>query len=325
FDFSREVNVARRVNDIDAVIEPKTGRSGRRNRNAAFLLLGHPVHCRSPFVHLTHAVNLFGVEENALGRGCFASIYMSNDTNISSFFEWEFSWHNMLLPAIMREGFIRLRHFVGLLTFLNGRPLSCGSIHQFIGQFLRHRAARASTCRLNKPAHGQSVASISTNIERNLIGRATYTAGFHFNCRCYILKGLLKYIERGPLLSYFNSCKRIVKNALSQAALSTEHELIGKARHISAFVLGIRYIRPPYGSFASWHDLPPHQSRNLLRSLLFPQERGSKGGAPLRGAGCPRSSLTRQGTCFVLFYSRKSGVLRGGAPLRGAGCPRSSS
>ena len=26
----------------------------------------------------------------------------------------------------------------------------------------------------------------------------------------------------------------------------------------------------------------------------------------------------------VLFYSRKSGVLRGGAPLRSAGCPRSS-
>src|SRR3989440_6588330 len=52
-----------------------------------------------------------------------------------------------------------------------------------------------------------------------------------------------------------------------------------------------------------------------------------RGGAPLRGAGCPRSSpsLTRHGTCFVLFYYRKSGVLRGGAPLRGAGCPRSSS
>src|SRR6266480_1238219 len=128
-----------------------------------------------------------------------------------------------------------------------------------------------------------SLASFS-DIDRPLIGRATYTAGFHFNCRCCILKGLLKYIERGPLLSCFNSCKRIVKNALSQAALSTEHELIGKARHISAFVLGIRYIWPPYGSFASWHDLPPHQSRNLLRSLLFPQERGSKGGAPLRGA-----------------------------------------
>src|SRR5207253_8748406 len=35
--------------------------------------------------------------------------------------------------------------------------------------------------------------------------------------------------------------------------------------------------------------------------------------------------LINQGTCFVLFYSRKSGVLRGTAPLRGAGCPRSSS
>src|SRR5256714_7191322 len=35
--------------------------------------------------------------------------------------------------------------------------------------------------------------------------------------------------------------------------------------------------------------------------------------------------LINQGTCFVLFDSRKGGVLRGTAPLRGAGCPRSSS
>src|SRR5205807_1986037 len=76
--------------------------------------------------------------------------------------------------CLKKKNFIRLRHFVDLLTFLNGRPLSCGSIHQFIGQFLRHRAACTSTCRLNKPAHGKSIASISTNIDRNLIGRATY-------------------------------------------------------------------------------------------------------------------------------------------------------
>src|SRR5437868_2263698 len=34
--------------------------------------------------------------------------------------------------------------------------------------------------------------------------------------------------------------------------------------------------------------------------------------------------LINQGTCFVLIYSRKSGVQRGAAPLRGARGPRSS-
>src|SRR5205085_2777831 len=86
-DLGGEVNVAWRVDDVDAMIEPKTGCSGRRNRNAALLLLGHPVHRCCAFVHLTHAVNLLGVEEDALSRGCFTSIYVSNNTNISGFFQ----------------------------------------------------------------------------------------------------------------------------------------------------------------------------------------------------------------------------------------------
>src|SRR6266700_3955875 len=100
-------------------------------------------------MHLTHAVNLLSVEEDALRGGCFASIYVSNDTNISSFFEWEFSRHvhNIgpdlscppLSPAIMSEGFVRLRHLVGLLAFFNRISLSCGGIHQFAGKFLGHR------------------------------------------------------------------------------------------------------------------------------------------------------------------------------------------
>jgi hypothetical protein len=48
-------------------------------------------------MHLTHTVNLLGVEENALRGGCLASINMSNDTNISSFFEWKFSRHNEII------------------------------------------------------------------------------------------------------------------------------------------------------------------------------------------------------------------------------------
>src|SRR5207247_8973923 len=119
------------IGAVDAVIEPDAGRSGGRNGNAALLLLGHPVHRRGPFMHFTHAVYFFGVEEDALSRGCFASVYVSNNTNISGFFEWVFSRHNILLLAIMSEGFIRLRHFVGILAFLNVHALTGSGVHQF--------------------------------------------------------------------------------------------------------------------------------------------------------------------------------------------------
>src|SRR5947207_15356953 len=101
------------------MILPETGRRGRCDRDAALLLLGHPVHGRCPFMHLTHAVNLLGVEEDTLRGGCLSSINVSDDSNIACFIEWIFSSHFVLLPAIMCEGFVRLRHFMGLLTFLN--------------------------------------------------------------------------------------------------------------------------------------------------------------------------------------------------------------
>src|SRR6266516_3465586 len=85
------------IDDVDAMIQPETSRRGRRNSNAAFLLLGHPVHSSCTFMHLTHTVNFLGVEEHTLCRGRFASIYMSNNTNISGFFQWKFSRHNILL------------------------------------------------------------------------------------------------------------------------------------------------------------------------------------------------------------------------------------
>ena len=42
--FDGEVDVARRVDDVDAVVLPETGRGGRGDRDAALLLLRHPVH-----------------------------------------------------------------------------------------------------------------------------------------------------------------------------------------------------------------------------------------------------------------------------------------
>jgi hypothetical protein len=42
-------------------------------------------------VYLTDAVNFFGIEKDTLGRSGFASVNMSDNTNISCFFEWKFS------------------------------------------------------------------------------------------------------------------------------------------------------------------------------------------------------------------------------------------
>ena len=71
-DLDGEVDVARRVDDVDpvldAVADPEAGRGGGRDGDAPLLLLLHPVHGGGALMDLTDLVVLAGVIEDALGR-----------------------------------------------------------------------------------------------------------------------------------------------------------------------------------------------------------------------------------------------------------------
>ena len=79
----REVDVARGVDDVDAVILPRAG--GRRggDGDAALLLLLHPVHGGGALVHLADLVGLAGVVEDALGRGGLAGVDVRHDADVA--------------------------------------------------------------------------------------------------------------------------------------------------------------------------------------------------------------------------------------------------
>src|SRR5881398_3633727 len=68
-DLDGEVDVARGVDDVDAVVAPEGGGGGRGDRDAALLLLDHVVHHRGALVDLTDLVGLAGVVEDPLGGG----------------------------------------------------------------------------------------------------------------------------------------------------------------------------------------------------------------------------------------------------------------
>jgi hypothetical protein len=86
-DLDREVDVAGRVEDVDLVVAPVAGGGGRRDRDAALLLLDHPVHRGGTLVDLTDLVGLAGVVEDALGRGGLARIDVGHDPDVSGSFE----------------------------------------------------------------------------------------------------------------------------------------------------------------------------------------------------------------------------------------------
>jgi hypothetical protein len=77
-----EIDMARGVDDVDPGVLPQAGGGGRGDRDAAFLLLGHPVHDGGALVDLAHLVGLARVVEDALGGGGLAGVDMRHDPDV---------------------------------------------------------------------------------------------------------------------------------------------------------------------------------------------------------------------------------------------------
>ncbi len=82
-DFDGEVDVARRVDDVETLVLPEGRRRGRRDGDAALLLLLHPVHGRSAVVHFADLMRLAGIIEDALGRRRLPGINVGHDAEIT--------------------------------------------------------------------------------------------------------------------------------------------------------------------------------------------------------------------------------------------------
>ena len=82
-DLDREVHVAGGVDDVDLVLVPEARDGGGRDRDAALLLLLHPVGGRRAVVRLTDLVVGARVEQDALGRRRLAGIDVRHDADVA--------------------------------------------------------------------------------------------------------------------------------------------------------------------------------------------------------------------------------------------------
>ena len=151
-NFNCEVNVARCVDDVHAVLFrigccavfcalPERRRRSGCNGNSALLLLFHVVHRCGTIMHLTDVVLFSSVEKNALGTGCFTCIDVRDDTKVAVSFEGIFACHlakPFLLPTVMAEGFVRLGHLVRVFALLNGGTTSVHGVKKFASKTLFH-------------------------------------------------------------------------------------------------------------------------------------------------------------------------------------------
>ena len=87
FHLSREIHVARRVDDVDGAVVPFAGGRGRGDGDAALLLLLHPVHHGRAFVHFADLVGPARVVQNTLRRRRLTGVDMRHDADVAHLVE----------------------------------------------------------------------------------------------------------------------------------------------------------------------------------------------------------------------------------------------
>src|SRR5207245_1423504 len=96
-DFDREVDVPRRVDDVDAVLgvvaaPPRRDARGL-DRDPALALLGHEVRDGVSVVDIAHLVDRAGVVEDSLGGRRLTGIDVSDDADVAVAFQWGLASH----------------------------------------------------------------------------------------------------------------------------------------------------------------------------------------------------------------------------------------
>jgi len=104
FHFDGEIDVAGRVDDVEPLVLPEGGGRGRGDRDAALLLLLHPIHGRGAFMHLAHLVALAGVVEDPLGRRRLPGIDVGHDAEIAVVLDGMAAGHERLSPRSRAGG-----------------------------------------------------------------------------------------------------------------------------------------------------------------------------------------------------------------------------
>ena len=128
-----EVNVTGSVNDVYAMVLPKTGCRSGCDCDSSLLLLLHPVHCCGAIVRFAYFMSFSCIEQDTLCCGCFAGVNVRHDTNVSGHLKRYLSWHKNLriilkysfimrrLPPEMCKCLVGLCHLVSILTLLECR------------------------------------------------------------------------------------------------------------------------------------------------------------------------------------------------------------
>ena len=246
-DLNGEVNVARGVDDVDAVtillecngillslrVAPVASGSCGGDGDTTLLLLNHPVHGSAAVVNLADLVVDAGVVQNTLGSGRLASIDVGHNADISRHLKRNFSGSSHEINLLqnrsiteMSESLVGLGHLVGILALLHGVAGVVGSIHDLSSQTLCHGLLTTAAAVSSQPAQAQSLAAGRADFQRNLVVSTANAAGLALEAGHDVLHRLLESLERIVAGLLLNHGESLINDLLSDALLAVQHDAV---------------------------------------------------------------------------------------------------
>ncbi len=128
----------------------------------------------------------------------------------------------------MCESLVGFCHLMGIFTLLECATGLIGCIHDLVGKSLLHGSLRTLTSVKSDPTKTESLTTVLTDLDRDLVGSTTDTAGFNLEDRHYIFHSLLEYVERLLTCLIFDDLKGTVNDFLSDTFFTIEHNTVYK-------------------------------------------------------------------------------------------------
>ena len=186
-----------RVDDVDRVVVPVARRRRRRDRDAALLLLDHPVHGRGALVDLADLVVAARVVQDPLGRRRLARVDVGHDPDVADLVERDRPrpWvsHRRSLPAVVGEGLVGLGHLVHVLAALRRRADAVGGVEDLVGEPVRHRLLAPRLGVAGEPADRERRRAARAHVDGDLVGRAAHAARPHLELGADVVDGALEH------------------------------------------------------------------------------------------------------------------------------------
>src|SRR4249919_3964456 len=125
----------------------------------------------------------------------------------------------------MREGLVGLGHAVDVVLPLPGAALLLIRVEDLAGEALGHRVLAAGAGELDQPADREGAGAAGGDLDRDLVGGATDTAGADLEHRGKSFDRRLQDLDRVFAAALADDREAVVDEALGEALLAVAHDL----------------------------------------------------------------------------------------------------